>query len=69
MTPLPWRLMIRPDDGVLIIVGADDHTVCEVRVCDDGTHPPKRKTLDAAWIVLCCNNWPGNFDKLELEGE
>ena len=51
VTPGPWRAVTRPD-GVLILVGSDDHTICEVRVCDDGTHPKKRREADAAFILV-----------------
>lgn len=55
-TPGPWRVHHRPD-GVTIIVGAatdGDHTVCEVRPCDDHTHPG-RVDGDAELIVALRN--------------
>lgn len=61
-TPAPWRTE-RREDGVRIIVGPDTdngapHTVCEVRVCDDGTHP-RRSIADAELIVEAVNALPG----------
>lgn len=37
-SPGPFRAMLRRD-GVYIVVSDDQHTVCEVRACDDDTHP------------------------------
>ncbi len=47
--------MLRPD-GVYIVVSYDQHTVCEVRRCDDSTHPG-RELPDATMIATALNEY------------
>lgn len=68
-TPRPWWTLRRQVDGVRIIVGPSDdngepHTVAEVHVCDDGTHP-SRSHPDAELICEAVN-WTARDERAEV---